>query len=74
MSENNQKEYQEMGIDILIGNKDKSLIHERIKEFINKRKSITAEKNKLNYIDDQIVDGYNKELEKVGLKFNLKKN
>lgn len=40
----------------------------------NKRKSITAEKNKLNYIDDQIVDGYNKELEKVGLKFNLKKN
>ncbi len=44
-----------------------------INAIFNKRKSITAEANKLNYIDDRVVDGYNRELEKVGLKFNLKK-
>ena len=33
-SENNREEYQEIGIDVLIGNKDKSIIHEKIKEFI----------------------------------------
>ena len=40
-SENNQKEYQEIGIDVLIGNKDKSIIHEKIKEFISSKKQIT---------------------------------
>ncbi len=40
---------------------------------INKRKSIASETNKLSYVDEKIVDGYNKELEKVGLKFDLKK-
>lgn len=45
-----------------------------INAIFNKRKSIVAETNKLNYIDEQIVDDYNKELDKVGLKFDLKKN
>ena len=45
-----------------------------INAVFNKRDSIVEATNKLNYMDDQIVDGYNRELEKVGLKFNLKKN
>lgn len=45
-----------------------------INAVFNKRDSIAEATNKLNYMDDQIVDGYNRELEKVGLKFNLKKN
>ncbi len=39
-SENKQIEYQNMGIDILIGNKDKSNIHEKIKEFLIKKERI----------------------------------
>lgn len=37
-SENNQATYQEMGIDILIGNKDKSKIYERIEEYLKTKK------------------------------------
>lgn len=44
-----------------------------INAIFNKRKTITEETNKLNYMDNQLVDNYNKELEKVGLKFDLKK-
>lgn len=44
-----------------------------INAIFNKRKTIASETNKLSYIDDQIVDDYNKELMKVGLKFDFKK-
>ncbi len=44
-----------------------------INAIFNKRKSIASETRRLNLIDDQIVDNYNSELKKVGLKFNLKK-
>lgn len=44
-----------------------------INAVFNKRKSIVSEKEKLNYMEDQIVDNYNSELKKVGLKFDLKK-
>lgn len=40
-SENNQEEYEDMGIDILIGNKDKSIIHKKIKDFLENRQKIT---------------------------------
>lgn len=45
-----------------------------INAIFNKKRSIAAETNKLNYMNEQIVDNYNKELQKVGLKFDLKKN
>ncbi len=38
-----------------------------------KKKNIAEKTSKLTYIDEQIVDDYNSELQKVGLKFNLKK-
>lgn len=44
-----------------------------INAIFNKRKSIATETNNLNYINNQVVDSYNLELEKVGLKFRLKK-
>lgn len=40
---------------------------------INKRSSITRQSERLNKINAQVVDSYNKELEMVGLNFNLKK-
>lgn len=46
-SENNQSVYQEMGIDILIGNKDKSKIHTYIEEY---RKT---KKNRIQFYDDK---------------------
>lgn len=49
-SENNQEEYKSMGIDILIGNKDKSKIAEKIEEFIENRKSI------IKFYDDEFFD------------------
>ncbi len=45
-----------------------------INAIFNKRNKIASETDKLNYINDRVVDSYNKELEKVGLKFNFKKN
>lgn len=38
-SENNQSVYKEMGISILIGNKDKSKIHEYIEEYLKTREA-----------------------------------
>lgn len=48
-SENNREEYQEIGIDVLIGNKDKSIIHEKIKEFIETKQQITNFYTQENY-------------------------
>jgi hypothetical protein len=44
-----------------------------INAIFNKKSSIVTETNRLSYMDDQIVDNYNKELQMVGLKFELKK-
>ncbi len=44
-----------------------------INAIFNKKGSIANETNKLSYMTDQIVDNYNKELQMVGLKFELKK-
>ncbi len=44
-----------------------------INAIFNKRKTIAYETSKLDYMDDRIVDNYNSELRKVGLKFDLKK-
>lgn len=44
-----------------------------VNAIFNKRKSISAEADMLSYMDTKIVDDYNEELHKVGLKFNLKK-
>lgn len=40
-AENKQIEYKEMGIDILIGNKDKSKIHELLKSYLDTKQPIT---------------------------------
>ena len=40
-SENNQSAYKEMGIDILIGNKDKSKIYNLIEEYLRTKKNST---------------------------------
>lgn len=44
-----------------------------IDAIFNKQNSIEKGAKQLNNIDTQIIDGYNEELKKVGLKFNLKK-
>ncbi len=44
-----------------------------INAVFNKKRTIVTETNKLNHMDEQTVEDYNNELEKVGLKFNLKK-
>ncbi len=44
-----------------------------INAVFNKKRTIATETNKLNHMDEQTVKDYNNELEKVGLKFNLKK-
>ena len=41
-SENNQATYQELGIDILIGNRDKSKIHELIEEYKKQKQNIVS--------------------------------
>lgn len=48
-------------------------IYRWINAIFNKKQSILNETNKLNYMNEEIVDSYNRELEKVGLKFKLKK-
>lgn len=40
-AENKQQEYENMGIDILIGNKDKSKIHELLKNYLETKTSYT---------------------------------
>lgn len=40
-AENKQEEYQNMGIDILIGNKDKSKIHELLKNYLETKNQYT---------------------------------
>lgn len=57
-SENNQEEYKSMGIDILIGNKDKSIIHKKIKEFIENKEQITQ------FYNDDIYSFEDMEIEK----------
>lgn len=44
-----------------------------INALFNSKKTIEAERTKLSQMDEQIVDDYNADLAKVGLKFNLKK-
>lgn len=44
-----------------------------INALFNSKRTIEIEKNKLSQMDEQIVDDYNADLAKVGLKFNLKK-
>ena len=44
-----------------------------INAIFNKKGSIANETSRLSYMDDQIVDNYNKELQLVGLKFEMKK-
>lgn len=44
-----------------------------INAIFNKKNSIAHETNRLSYMNDQVVDAYNQELEKVGLKFDFKK-
>lgn len=41
---------------------------------INKQSNISRQSERLNKISSEYVDSYNKELEMVGLKFNLKRN
>jgi len=49
-SENNQVEYKDMGIDILIGNKDKSKINEIIEKYLKNNESY------IKFYDDEIFD------------------
>ncbi len=59
-SENNQDEYRQMGIDILIGNKDKSIIQEKIKEFLETRKKIIKFYEEKDFIfEDMEVEKFN---------------
>ncbi len=58
-SENNQKNYQEMGIDILIGNKDKSKIHMLIQEYIKTNKPTTRFYKEENFdFEDMSVEKF----------------
>lgn len=45
-----------------------------IDAIFHKKKTITHETNRLNKMDDETVDAYNSDLNKVGLKYNLKKD
>ena len=45
-----------------------------IDAIFHKKKSITHETNRLNKMDNETVDAYNNDLNKVGLKYNLKKD
>lgn len=56
-SENNQKEYQDMGIDILIGNRDKSKIYELIENYRREQKKHTQfyTTDNLSYENMQVV-------------------
>lgn len=56
MTENKQEEIKDLGIDILIGNKDKSKIVELIKEYINNKKQIVRFYNekRLEFEDMQV--------------------
>ncbi len=55
-SENNQSIYKEMNIDILIGNKDKSKIHELIKNYIKNKEKYTKfyEEDELPFEDMEV--------------------
>ncbi len=58
-SENNQEEYKQMGIDILIGNKDKSIIHEKIKDYLISRVPIVKfYEDKLWNFEDMKVEKF----------------
>ena len=45
-----------------------------IDAIFHKKKSITHETSRLNKMDNETVDAYNNDLNKVGLKYNLTKD
>lgn len=60
MTQNKQEEIRNLGIDILIGNKDKSKIVELIKEYLNKKEPIVRfYNNKRLEFEDMQVDKFN---------------
>lgn len=59
-SQNNQKEYESLDIDILLGNKDKSIINELIKEYIDTKKRYVKFYNDRNLeFEDMLINNYN---------------
>lgn len=58
-AENKQNDYKEMGIDILIGNKDKSKLHERIKEYLETKEKYVKFYNEKNLsFEDMTVEKF----------------
>ena len=59
-SQNKQSEYENLDIDILIGNKDKSIINELIKEYIDTKKRYVKFYNDRDLsFEDMLIDDYN---------------
>lgn len=59
-SQNKQQEYEDLDIDILIGNKDKSIINELIKEYIDTKKRYVKFYNDRDLgFEDMLIDDYN---------------
>lgn len=59
-SQNKQEEYQNLAIDILLGNKDKSQIAKLVQEFIEKREKIIDFNNERNLeFEDMIISDFN---------------
>lgn len=58
-SENHKEDLLPLGIDILLGNKDKTKIVEYVKDFIQNKKQITKFYNLINCdFEDMIIDNY----------------
>ena len=59
-SQNKQSDYENLDIDILIGNKDKSIINELIKEYIDTKKRYVKFYNDRDLdFEDMLIDDYN---------------
>ncbi len=59
-SQNKQSEYENLDIDILIGNKDKSIINELIKEYIDTKKRYVKFYNDRDLsFEDMLINDYN---------------
>ena len=59
-SQNNQSEYEALDIDILLGNKDKSLIADLIKEYIDTRQKYVKFYSERNLeFEDMLINDYN---------------
>lgn len=58
-SQNKQSDYENLDIDILIGNKDKSIINELIKEYIDTKKRYVKFYNDRDLdFEDMLIDDY----------------